>query len=83
GLPGNLLITGGSDKDGFPLVPSVRGSVKKRILISKGVGFRAKGCSRERRLVRGRMITDETYQVNLAIVKPEVGDAAGSANSKK
>ncbi|MEM2942853.1 MAG: S6e family ribosomal protein [Candidatus Bathyarchaeia archaeon] len=78
-----LRITGGSDKDGVPLRPDVHGGGKKYLILSKGVGFRAKGCSRERRLVRGRMITDETYQVNLAIVKPEVGDAAGSANSKK
>ncbi|MBS7623314.1 30S ribosomal protein S6e [Candidatus Bathyarchaeota archaeon] len=83
GLQGRKLrITGGSDKDGVPLRPDVHGGGKKHLILSKGVGFRAKGCSRERRLVRGRTITDETYQVNLEIVELEAGDAATPGNRK-
>jgi len=78
-----LRITGGSDKDGIPLRPDVHGGGKKHLILTKGVGFRGKSGSRERKLVRGRMITDETYQVNLAIVKPDAEKNVTSETSKK
>ena len=77
GLRGTLLITGGSDKDGFPLVPSVRGGVKKRILLSEGVGFRPKyEGERRRKLTRGNVITDDVVQINLKLLE-EPGTSAG------
>ncbi|MEM3027300.1 MAG: S6e family ribosomal protein [Candidatus Bathyarchaeia archaeon] len=77
GLRGSLLITGGSDKDGFPLVPSVRGGVKKPVLLSEGVGFRAKfEGERRRKLVRGNLITEDVVQINLRMIEEPDSSAA-------
>lgn len=70
GLSGReVKITGGSDKDGIPLRGDVHGGVKKYLLLTKGVGFRGRSGERRRKIVRGRMITDETYQINLVLTK--------------
>lgn len=70
GLSGKeVKITGGSDKDGIPLRGDVHGGVKKYLLLTKSVGFRGRYGERRRKIVRGRMITDETYQVNLVLTK--------------
>ena len=65
-----LKITGGTDKDGFPMHPSVRGTVKKRIMLAGPPGFhpKIKG-QRRRKTVRGDTISDTTAQINLKIVK--------------
>ncbi|MDO8428439.1 MAG: 30S ribosomal protein S6e [Candidatus Diapherotrites archaeon] len=71
GLQGyKALITGGSDKDGFPLKPTLPGSARKKVLISRGVGLRQtiKG-SRRRIRVRGNLIADDVRQVNLKITE--------------
>ncbi|MBS7610010.1 30S ribosomal protein S6e [Candidatus Bathyarchaeota archaeon] len=85
GLRGSLLITGGSDKDGFPLVPSVRGGVKKSILLSEGVGFRAKfEGERRRKLVRGNLITEDVVQINLRLLEePDVSGAQTETKTEK
>lgn len=77
GLSGHkVLITGGSDKDGFPMRPDTHGGVKTRILLSKGIGFKPhnKG-ERKRKTIRGNTITEETAQINMKIIekpkKPE------------
>jgi small subunit ribosomal protein S6e len=63
-----LKITGGCDKDGIPMRSDVHGGAKKYVVLSGGVGFRPKReGERRRKLVRGRMITDETYQVNTMV----------------
>ena len=70
-LPGQKVqITGGSDKDGFPMRPSVHGGVRRRIILGKGVGFKssAEGL-RKRKTIRGNVITDEIVQVNLKIAE--------------
>ncbi|MGH9909480.1 MAG: S6e family ribosomal protein [Nitrososphaerales archaeon] len=69
GLGGKIRITGGSDKSGVPMRQDVHGGVKKYVLLSKGVGLQNidKG-QRERKLVRGNVITDEIYQVNTVLV---------------
>ena len=71
GLQGmKLEITGGSDKDGFPMRKDVHGGVRSRILISKGVGFQAaKEGERRRKLVRGNTVTEDIVQVNLKVLK--------------
>jgi len=67
-----LKITGGSDKDGIPMRPDVHGGAKKYAILSSGVGFRpTTGGERQRKLVRGRMITDQTYQINMLVTKGE------------
>ena len=74
GLQGmKLEITGGSDKDGFPMRRSVHGGVRPRILIGKGIGFKsAKKGERRRKLVRGNTITEDIVQVNLRV--PKIND---------
>ncbi len=67
GLQGTKLeITGGSDKDGFPMRRDIHGGVRSMILLGKSTGFRkaSKG-ERRRKLVRGDTITEDVVQVNL------------------
>jgi len=67
-----LQITGGSDKDGIPMRPDVHGGGKKYTALSGGVGFKPRTSGeRRRKLIRGRMITDQTYQINMRIMKEE------------
>ena len=70
GLPDiKLRITGGSDKDGFPMRRDVHGGVRKRILLSNGIGFKTsvKG-QRRMKMVHGNVITDDIVQVNIKTV---------------
>jgi small subunit ribosomal protein S6e len=69
-IPGQKIqVTGGSDKDGFPMRPSVHGGVRRRILLSGGVGFNSqKKGMQKRKTIRGNVITDEIVQINLKIV---------------
>lgn len=69
-LPGyKLLLTGGSDKDGFPMRPHLPGPRRKRVLVSGGVGFRpTKGGLRKRKTLRGNAVSPDTVQLNLKIV---------------
>ncbi|MDI9642131.1 MAG: 30S ribosomal protein S6e [Archaeoglobales archaeon] len=65
-----LEITGGSDKDGFPMRPDIPGAGRKRILLSGGIGFKPKEPGlRKRKIVRGRVISKDVLQINLKIVK--------------
>ena len=70
-LPAHKLkIVGGSDKDGVPMRPSVHGGVRRRVILSGGVGFKpTKHGERKRKAVRGNVITDEIVQVNTKIVE--------------
>jgi len=62
---GKFLISGGCDRNGIPMRGDVHGSVKKHIVLSSGPGFRrTRHGERRRKLVRGKMISDETFQVN-------------------
>ena|SRR3989338_3499368 len=84
-----FLITGGSDKCGFPMRKGIQ-EPRKRVLIGKGVGF----CGKKRRLgkkttrktqygllrrrtVCGERITKIIHQVNVKVVKegsPKLGE---------
>ena len=82
GLSGfTLQITGGSDKDGFPMRPDLSGSLRKKALLTKGIGFRGrkkikkkvfkvKGV-RKRKYIRGNIVSDEIVQVNCKILGGE------------
>ena len=75
GMPGyKLQLTGGCDKDGFPMRPDIHGGVKVRILLSDGPGYRPrrKG-ERRKKTVRGNTITPETTFLNLKIVEKPKG----------
>lgn len=65
-----LQITGGSDKDGFPIRPDIPGSVRKKILVSGGVGYRPKRKGmRKRKTVRGKVISRDIIQINTKVIK--------------
>ncbi len=69
GLPGyKLQITGGSDKDGFPMRKDLPGPRRKKLLISKSIGFNAQeGGLRKKKNVRGNTIAPDTIQINFKI----------------
>jgi small subunit ribosomal protein S6e len=68
GQSGKIRITGGSDKSGVPLRADIHGGARKYIMLSKGVGLQdAEKGQRFRKLVRGNIITEETYQVNCVL----------------
>ncbi|ADB57939.1 30S ribosomal protein S6e [Archaeoglobus profundus] len=65
-----LQITGGSDKDGFPMRPDLPGSGRRRLLLSGGVGYNPKEKGvRRRKTVRGRVISADIVQINMKVVK--------------
>ncbi len=71
GLSGyKAVITGGSDKDGFPMKPGLPGSARRRIVIGASVGHRPEERNvKKRKTVRGCVISEEIQQVNLKIVE--------------
>ncbi|MCW4018413.1 MAG: 30S ribosomal protein S6e [Candidatus Bathyarchaeota archaeon] len=65
-----VQIMGGSDSDGVPMRPNVHGGVRRKVVLSGGVGFNPKrGGERKRVAVRGNVITDEIVQLNMKIVE--------------
>jgi len=70
-LPAHTVqILGGSDKDGVPMLGNVHGGVRRRVVLSGGTGFSAKKKGeRRRKTVRGNIITDEIFQINMKIVE--------------
>ncbi len=83
GLAGHkVLITGGTDRSGFPMRPDLHGGVKARVLLSGGIGYRAKEKGvRRRKTVRGNTITEETAQINMKII--EKPSKKGGKSKKK
>lgn len=72
GLKGyELEITGGSDKEGFPMRRDVEGIGRKRIFMTKGnIGTRInKKGLRIRKSIAGNTISQLTSQVNLKVIK--------------
>lgn len=86
---GKVKVTGGSDKAGTPMRSDVHGGVKKYVLMSEGVGAKNLEGGRIRKLVRGNMVTEEIYQLNLRLVegklpeKPKEGAPAAEAAPAK
>jgi small subunit ribosomal protein S6e len=70
GLSGyELEITGGSDKDGFPMRKDVDGAARKRLLVTSGVGFHSKKKGeRKRKSIRGNTISQSISQINTKII---------------
>jgi len=65
-----LEITGGSDKDGFPMRKDVDGTGRKRVLLSSPPGFHPKSKGqRKRKSVRGNTVSEDIVQINSKVVK--------------
>ncbi|MGQ0536400.1 MAG: 30S ribosomal protein S6e [Methanobacteriota archaeon] len=71
GLPGyKVEVTGGCDKDGFPMRPDFASSARKRILVSGGVGYSPpRPGARKKKTFRGSEISPNTLQINAKIVE--------------
>ena len=83
GLTGyELQLTGGSDKEGFPMRPEIPGQVRKKILITCPPGFHPKKeGQRKRKFVCGNEISERIMQVNCKVVEGEgdIGTILGIA----
>lgn len=72
-----LELRGGSDIDGFPMRKDFHGPKRKKILLSKGVGFNGKlrgkrfGGLRVKKTICGNEIHEKIHQVNAKVVKGE------------
>ncbi|MHA1917764.1 MAG: 30S ribosomal protein S6e [Candidatus Ranarchaeia archaeon] len=72
----SLKLSGGSDKDGFPMRKDIHGGVRKRVLVGKGLGFKPKQKGqKKRKIFRGDTISQDIVQINLLkvalVVKPK------------
>ena len=70
-LPGyKLIITGGTDKDGFAMRYDLPGMGRRRLLISEGKGFKAREEGmRKKKSIRGNTINQDVVQINMKVVK--------------
>ncbi|MCL2157383.1 MAG: 30S ribosomal protein S6e [Methanobrevibacter sp.] len=69
GLDGyTLQITGGSDKNGFPMRKDISGQRRIKSLLSGGVGYnpKSKGIKR-RKTVRSSIISEDIVQINTIV----------------
>ena len=87
GLNGyKLKITGGSDKNGFPMKKDVEGPRRIRSLISKGVGFKPKRSGqRRRKTIRGNSISDDIVQINAIVTEKgakSIDELLGASNEE-
>ena len=64
-----LVITGGSDKSGFPMKKGVHGMVREMVLTKGGVGYNPTRDERIRKRMRGEIIGEDISQVNVKITK--------------
>lgn len=71
GLTGyKIQITGGSDKDGFPMRFDVPGRGRKKALLGDGPCYKPKSKGiKQRKTVRGNVLTKDIVQINAKIVK--------------
>jgi small subunit ribosomal protein S6e len=77
-------ITGGSDNAGFPMRKDVKGTMRKKILLVKGVGLRGNTKGRKvRKSVAGNTVYAKTAQINLKVLKHGSTPLFAAAEEKK
>ena len=71
GLEGyTLKITGGTDRQGFPMRESIEGAERQRILLENGPGIREdEDGVRRRKSVRGNTVSGEIEQLNTVVIE--------------
>ena len=69
GLDGyTLKITGGSDKNGFPMKKDIEGPRRVKSLLSSGVGYKPKAAGvKRRKTLRGNTVSDDIVQINTIV----------------
>ena len=70
-LPGyRVKVTGGSDKEGFPMRHDLPGIGRRRVLVSESLGYHPdRHGKRRRKSIRGNTVTLDIVQINLVVVK--------------
>jgi len=70
-LPGyKLQITGGTNKDGFPMRADLPGTSRRKLLLSKGLGYKPKeNGKRKKKSLRGNTINPDIVQINMKVIK--------------
>lgn len=70
-LPGyKLSITGGTDKNGFPMRNDLPGTGRRRLLLSKSKGFHPKENGlRHKKSIRGNTVNHDLVQINMKVIK--------------
>ena len=68
-LPGfKLILTGGSDKNGFPMRKDIHGMKRGKVLLTKGIGYHPdKPGKRRRKTICGDTVSPDIIQVNMKI----------------
>ncbi|WP_414836533.1 30S ribosomal protein S6e [Candidatus Nanohalococcus occultus] len=65
-----LEITGGSDKQGFPMRESIEGPARRRVLIEDGSGINEEEDGvRRRKSVRGKQVSEDIQQLNTTVAE--------------
>lgn len=87
GLTGyKLKITGGSDKNGFPMKKDVDGPRRIKSLLSGGLGFEpGRDGQRRRKTIRGNTISDDIVQINTIVAEKgakSIDELLGSADQE-
>jgi small subunit ribosomal protein S6e len=71
GLPGySMVITGGSDREGFPMRADLPGGKRRRLLVANGIGYHATAeGKKKRKSFHGRDISSDLGQINVKIIE--------------
>lgn len=76
-----LKITGGSDKDGFPMRSDFPGMRRKRVLLTGGVGFHpTAGGIRKKKNIRGNTVGEDISQVNFLVTEGKIEESKGETD---
>ena len=77
GIEGTLQVTGGSDKDGFPMKKGVYGTRRMKLLLANGIGYNPtdEGVRKKKR-VRSDTISEEIVQINTKVLAAQKAEAA-------
>jgi small subunit ribosomal protein S6e len=70
-LPGyKLQITGGTDKNGFPMRTDLSGTARRRLLLSYSSGCKpSESGKRMKKSVRGNTVNQDVVQINMRVMK--------------
>lgn len=84
-LPGyKLQITGGTDKDGFPMRKDFPGVGRRRLLLSDSIGYHpAEKGLRKKKSVCGNTVNQKIVQINMKVTKHSSKSIDSILNSGK